>query len=179
VGELPFDSGMWELEKDNDGDINGWRKEYFKLVSESEYLKQQERESQIKQVQEFGWFGPSGAGKNAADTVKYDFICPYSKKGFKNGDECYFICSKLMDTNVAHARFDGLLPNADFAYFHKESDALAWNKAMFGEKEEEETLEEKLSELQDYVIHLEIKINTIFLAMDAIGNEIKKNNSLI
>jgi hypothetical protein len=37
---------IWEFEKDNEGDENGWSKEYFDLVPESEYLKQEGKEKQ-------------------------------------------------------------------------------------------------------------------------------------
>jgi hypothetical protein len=123
-----IDEKIYTIESDDTGRDNTCNADYFKLVPESEYLAQQERENQIKQVQDFGW-------KNEQE-VKYDFICPHSKNKFKKGDKYWFIEAFTLD-NAAMQGPD-ILPQgySCFAYFHNESDALAWNEAKFGEKEE-------------------------------------------
>jgi hypothetical protein len=130
-------SNYYQVNYLDDKGSGSYHKSRFKLVPESEYLAQQERESQMKQLQEFGWLGPSGAGKNAADTVKYDFICRHSKNGFMKGDKCYTIDSdqesKPCDGEIGEIDISGKFHRS--AYFHKEEDAKAWNEAMFKKNE--------------------------------------------
>lgn len=81
----------------------------------------------------------AGAFPNDFEEVTPDFICQHSGEAFMMGDACWYIISFDKNDNPDSGRIDKFdtEEGKDMAYFHTESDALAWQEAKFGKKEEE------------------------------------------
>lgn len=71
--------------------------------------------------------------------VQPDFICQHSGEAFMMGDACWYIIRYDKNDNPDSGRIDKFdtEEGKDMAYFHSESDALAWQEAKFGKKEED------------------------------------------
>lgn len=81
----------------------------------------------------------AGAFPNDFEEVTPDFICQHSGEGFMNGDKCY-MCDPVelsdIEEDVIVVEPNSSEVNDYIAYFHTTKDALAWQEAKFGKKEE-------------------------------------------